>query len=232
MATMVGFSTETEQDEKQTQREVRINSTTIVIVTILGFIVSIGLYIFFVIIPLRRTEAKADAVLQSVQDTSNSVSKVVTDIENILHDVKKLEKAIEERVQAERTLLCNDGAAAICSALGPLAPDGCVDEVNTILYPICKAPTQPAALTPSFVTTEAFFTSNPGSHQTTTHSRNHSTTTMGKDVSADTVFDSTTYTSSSGPRYQSHKYRSAQTSHTLASHQAPSTGSGQPKYRR
>ena len=133
------------EDIKKTQQEVRINSTTIVIVTILGFAVSLGLYIFFVIIPLRRTEQKADAVILSLQSTSSQVSKIATDVEIVLKELEDVGDSIEKRFQTERDLLCNEGPSTICANLdlGFDETIACDLAVNEIFGPLCFTSLQP-----------------------------------------------------------------------------------------
>ena len=170
-------------DAKRTRQEVRINSTTIVIVTIIGFVVSVGLYIFFVIIPLRRTEQKADAVLKSVQDTSNQVSKLVTNLENIVHDYEELKDAIESRFQTEKTVLCEEGPIAFCTLFDDsteLKFLECVTSAEKALAPLCKATTQPEITTGIDTTTssDVTFSSNPGKYASSSYSSSNTSTNL------------------------------------------------------
>jgi hypothetical protein len=161
------------EEQRRTQQEIRVNSTTIVIVTILGFVISVGLYIFFVILPLRRSEVKAEQTFQSVQDTSAKVSKLVTDLEEVLGEVIDIGESIEDILLRERTILCENGAAAIC---GPLTTIGgfqqsCEAVVNEVLAPICFAPLQPALTS---TTSSSTTTTNVSTNSSLT---NHSSAT-------------------------------------------------------
>lgn len=209
------------EDEKRTQQEIRINSTTIVIVTILGFVVSVGLYVFFVIIPLRRTEQKADAVLKSVQDTSNQVSKLVTDLENIVHDYEELKDVLEDRFQAERTLLCEGGPSLLCSGFPEVFQPECEGFIEPLLEPLCLAPLQPAITSGlnTEVSSQVTFSSNPSKRTSNTTSSSSSTGSCSS---------STQEYSSTGSKYTVARYKkpSSTSSKTLPSSSAPFSSRG------
>ena len=94
-------------ENKKTQQDIKRNSYLILGVTVVGFFIYIGLYIFFIIIPLRRVEVKAEDTIASIKQTSEDIDKVAKDVDSILEEVISLKNTVENKFEKIEDELCS-----------------------------------------------------------------------------------------------------------------------------
>lgn len=110
------------------------NSNITLLIAIIAFFLSFFLYIFFVILPLRRTEQKVEKATEKVVETTRKVEKVANDVENLIQDVRNLSQSVENRFNQVENFICNN-QEIFCQTIGSdlgIDTQNCEQITNTI----------------------------------------------------------------------------------------------------